>query len=114
MAKILSILILGTSLTLGACSTITVPKIEFMGDSEFSEEVRHIDPTIPSAANIPARPANVRSSEAWDASAQDLLDLKVSLKLAVPADGAVNPQAIEQSFETLKQQAQAYKADDPR
>lgn len=114
MAKIISFLVLSGSLTLGACSTITVPNIEFMGDSEFTEQARNIDPTIPSAADIPAMPDDVRSFEAWDESAQDMLDLKNRLKFAVPTGDALSPEAIEQSFETLKQQAQAYKADDPQ
>jgi len=114
MSKVFSVSIMGLTLLLGGCSTITIPSIEFMGDSEFQEEARNIDPTIPSASDVPSIPTDVRSGDAWDSSAQDMLNLKVELDATAPTQEPTNPDNLESSFQTLKQRAQAYKADDPQ
>lgn len=85
-----------------------------MGDSEFQEEARNIDPTIPSASDVPSIPTDVRSGAAWDSSAQDMLNLKVELDETAPTQEPSNPDNLDSSFQTLKQRAQAYKADDPQ
>lgn len=114
MIKVFSIAITGLTLFLSGCSTITVPSIEFMGDSEFQEEARSIDPTIPSASDVPAVPTDVRSAQAWDDSAKDMLILKNEVELSTSDDVLQKPENLEQSFQALKERAQAYKADDPQ
>jgi hypothetical protein len=114
MSKVFSITIVGITLLLNACSTIAVPKIDFMGDSEFQEEAQNIDPTIPSASDVPAIPLDVRTAEAWDRSANDMLSLKNEVEISISENDLLSPNNLEPSFQTLKDQVHAYKADDPQ
>ena len=99
---------------LSACSSVNAPKIDLMGGSAFDEDVQNIDSSIPSVDEAPEVPNDIRSDASWDESANTMI--KVRDGFSVPDKEYEQPSeaALKARFEDLKNQAQAYKADDPK
>ncbi|RKQ71414.1 hypothetical protein DES40_0733 [Litorimonas taeanensis] len=100
-------------LGLSACSSINLPDIDFMGSSEFEEEARNIDQTIPSVEEAPEIPMDTRPASDWDDAADSMLVIKQGFKVP-KTDQPMTAEELEQQYQSLKAQAQAYKADDPQ
>lgn len=100
------------ALTVSACQTVSMPKLDFIKTAEFNEEAANIDPSFPSVKDAPVAPTDVRSAAQWD---NDVRELQALRDIARPID--VEPPFTrsdgEAEFETLKAKAQAYKKDDP-
>jgi hypothetical protein len=99
-------------LTLAACQTVTMPKIDLMKSSEFSEEAKNIETSYPRVKDAPLAPDDIRPAEQWDQDAialQRLRDEKGQYSLVSGPD----PEQSKAEFDALKAKVQAYKKDDP-
>ena len=101
-------------LGLPACSSINAPKIDLMGGSAFDEDVQNLDSSIPSVDEAPDVPTDVRSDAAWDDSAKTLMEVRDSFSVPDKIYDQPSEDALKANFQELKNQAQAYKADDPQ
>jgi hypothetical protein len=113
MTRFKIICLLLSTATLAACSTVKMPNIDFMGSSEFEEEARNIDQTIPDPRDAPPIPTDTRNAEEWDEAAKSLNAIKDGFSLPEAAEPQT-AQELSNEFQNKKAKAQAYKADDPQ
>ncbi len=110
-AKVCMVLAVPAFLT--ACSSVSLPNVDFLKLPEFEEDAKNVK-DYPKVADAPQMPVDTRTSQAWDDSARALLAKRDSFN--VPLDG--NPEKSEEQllreFEALKAKVDAYKADDPQ
>lgn len=97
---------------LSACSTIAMPDVDFMGNSDFSEEVSALQPSFPSPDEAPDIPNDVRSAAEWDKSARDMQALQGTIN-APDLEPGLTPEEFDREFDAAIAAAQAYKKDDP-
>jgi hypothetical protein len=90
-----------------------MPNIDFMGSSEFEEEARNIDQTIPDAADAPAIPTDTHNAEQWDEAAKSMTRIKNGFSLPDVAEPQTSEE-LEREFQSQKARVEAYKADDPQ
>lgn len=107
-------LVLAVILGLSACSSINAPKIDLMGGSAFDEDVQNIDSSIPSVNEAPDVPTDVRSDADWDMSATSLMEVRDGFSVPEKVYEQPSEEELKENFQELKNQAQAYKADDPQ
>ncbi|MGB3455180.1 MAG: hypothetical protein WBG08_10415 [Litorimonas sp.] len=105
--------VLAAALCLSACSTVSLPDVDFMGQSDFSEDIAKLDQSYPRASEIPPQPADVRTAEDWDRTAREMQALD-NLPDAPESVPALSPEEFDRRFEAAKAAAEAYKADDPQ
>lgn len=99
---------------LSACSSVNAPKIDLMGGSAFDEDVQNIDSSIPSVDEAPEVPNDIRSDSNWDDSAKTMIEVRDGFSVPDKEYEQPSESALIARFEDLKNQAQAYKADDPK
>ncbi len=99
---------------LSACGSVNAPKIDLMGGSAFDEDVQNIDSSIPSVDEAPEVPNDIRSDASWDESAKTMITVRDGFSVPDKEYETPSEQALIATFEELKNQAQAYKADDPK
>ncbi|WP_416877923.1 hypothetical protein [Litorimonas sp.] len=111
--KIYSSILIGI-VGLTACSSIKAPKIDLMGGSAFDEDIQNIDSSIPSVNEAPDVPTDVRSDADWDMSATSLMEVRDGFSVPEKVYEQPSEEELKENFQELKNQAQAYKADDPQ
>lgn len=107
------LIVLVSALSLSACSTVKMPNLDFL-NSEFKEDARVIDQTVPSVDEVPEVPTDVRSTAEWDKSAKEMMAVRDGFTVPVAPEPPVSEQEFDARFEQLKSKAQAYKEDDPQ
>jgi len=103
---------LAAVLTVSACQTVKMPKIDLMKSPEFSEDAENIEKTFPRVKDAPDAPTDIRSDVQWDRDAramQALRDRQRSIDIAPP----LTDSDARADYDALKAKAQAYKLDDP-
>jgi len=102
--------ILGTSLV--GCTSIKIPDFDFIKFPEFKEEATNI-PDYPKVANAPKVPTDIRSAEAWDLAAQNVLTKRDGF--VDPEEvGAMSDAEVLREMQRLRAEADEYKKDDPK
>jgi len=90
-----------------------MPSLDILRGNAFSEDLKTIETSIPDVDEAPEAPTDVRSTQDWDASANEIIAVR---------DGFVSPsyneepmmaEEISAEFEAKKNKVQAYKLDDP-
>lgn len=107
-----SLLVLA-SFSLASCTTVNMPKIDFMGSDAFSEDVKNIDTSIPDVDEAPPPPTDVRSTKEWDKSANEMISVRDNYVTPISSDEPLSTKEFEAEFEDKKNKVQAYKLDDP-
>ena len=112
----LAILSLGlAAASLSACSTVSMPNLDFLKTSEFAEDAENIG-DYPSVSDTPTAPTDVRSAALWDMEAKKLLKERDDFNSGL--QGVVEPAKSEaelaRELSALRAKARAYKADDPQ
>ena len=106
------IVLLTGLLTLSACQTISMPKLDLIKSAEFSEDAANIPKSFPRPVDAPTAPDDVRSDAQWDRDAKALQNLRNGSP-QIEVEPALTAQDTGRMFEELKNKAQAYKKDDP-
>ena len=106
----LFLLIAATALS--ACASVDLPSLEFMGQSDFADEIEALDPDYPSLDETPDLPMGVRSAGEWDQDAREMEALFDAFDAPEPGD-AMSDDEFDAAFAAAQAQAKAYQADDP-
>jgi len=102
-------------LTLAGCQTFKMPSLDSLDivkSPEFEEAAANIPETYPRAVDAPLEPEDIRSSKQWDKDARSLQQMQseaIGSGLATTQSSGES----EETYESLKRKAQAYKLDDP-
>jgi len=102
---------LGACLTMSACQTVKMPKLDLMKSPEFSEDAANIEKDYPRVKDAPLAPTDIRSDVQWDRDARAMQALRKRPDLIENQPGLTETDA-QAEYETLKAKAQAYKLDD--
>lgn len=97
---------------LSACASVDLPDIDFMGQSDFNDDISALDTDFPSPDEAPDIPNDVRSAAEWDASAREMQALSDEIDVPV-LEPALTAEEFDRQFETAQEAAAAYKKDDP-
>lgn len=97
---------------LSACASVDLPDVDFMGQSDFNDEISALEPDFPSPDETPDIPNDVRSAAEWDASAREMQALYGEVDVP-ELEPALTPEEFDREFETAQEAAEAYKKDDP-
>ncbi|GLQ19120.1 hypothetical protein ACFFUB_11945 [Algimonas porphyrae] len=112
MTNLRLILLLSATAALSACASVDLPSLEFMGQSDFSDEIKALDPDYPSLDETPDLPAGVRSGAEWDQDAREMEALFDAFD--APEDGeAMTEDEFNAAFDAAQTEAKAYQRDDP-
>ena len=99
-------------LGLSGCQTFEMPSLESLDlvkSPEFSEAAANIPDSYPKPVDAPQEPDDIRSSEQWDKDARSLQQMQSeTIRAELAGD-----KAPDETYESLKRKAQAYKLDDP-
>lgn len=99
-----------TVLTVGGCTTVKMPKLDFVKFPEFLEEARNFD-AYPKVSEAPQAPNDLKSAEEWDKAAREIMATRnASPQLVNRPEMTMTPE----EFQALKAQVRAYKLDDPQ
>ena len=106
----LKLLLIGTALSLSACSSMGVPDVlpEFRDAASGSESFEY-----PNPAEAPAEPQDLRSAEEWDSAATDILAKQESFEIPDDTAEPLTDAQIKRQFNALKSKVKEYKLDDP-
>ncbi|MEM7730095.1 MAG: hypothetical protein AAF311_12600 [Pseudomonadota bacterium] len=96
-----------------ACASVDLPDIDFMGQSDFSDDIAQLDQSYPGADETPDRPVDVRTAAEWDQTARDMQAL-YDLPEAPNTAPALTPEEFERQFERAREETGQYKQDDPQ
>lgn len=101
--------------SLSACSTVSMPNLDFLKGSDFTEEAENIG-DYPSVSDTPTAPTDIRSAALWDIEAKKLMRERDAFKagqagLQAPTKSEAE---LEREAAALRAKARAYKADDPQ
>lgn len=97
---------------MASCASVDLPDVDFMGESDFSEDVAQLDTSFPRPEETPAVPTDVRSAADWDETARDMQQL-YDLPDAPEAAPSLSEDEFNAQFEAAKAATESYKADDP-
>ena len=100
------------AVTLSACGTVSMPKLDFIKTPEFHEDAANIDKSYPDVKDAPVVPSDVRSRAQWDKDAR-ALDALRNVRRPVSLNQTFTEAEDEARFEQLKAKAHAYKKGDP-
>ena len=96
--------------SLGGCTTVKMPKLDFVKFPEFLEEARNFE-AYPKVSEAPKPPNDLRSAEEWDEAARAIMQTRNNTpQQMMQAETAMTPE----EFQALKAQVRAYKLDDPQ
>jgi len=114
-SKLASFALVLAAASLSACSTVSMPNLDFLKASEFQEEAENIG-DYPQISDTPTAPTDVRGAALWDAEAKKLLKERDAFKASqANLQEPVRSEAeIEREAAALRDKARAYKADDPQ
>lgn len=102
-----------TAVLLAGCSTVKLPKIDFLKSPEFKEDAENIG-DYPKVANAPEAPGDVRSDEAWDDAARKLMKARADFTVPDSGQAKRSDAEIEAEIRALEAKVKAYKLDDPQ
>lgn len=108
------ILLTALAATLSACSTVKMPNADFLRLPEFREAAAKLIEGYPDVANAPTRPDDIRSAEAWDAAARELIAKQAALRTPMDGADAMTEAELDAEVERLKAEIRRYKLDDPQ
>lgn len=97
---------------LPGCASVKLPDLDFMGSSDFNEEISDLEMSFPSPGDTPDMPAGVRTAEEWDESAREMQELYDAVEVP-DLEPALSPEVFDRQFKAAKDEAEAYKDDDP-
>lgn len=97
---------------LSACASVDLPDIDFMGQSDFSDEISALNPDFASVDEVPDIPNDVRSAAEWDESARDMQTFRGEFEVP-DLEPAMSPEEFDRQFKAAQEAAKAYKEDDP-
>lgn len=97
---------------LSACVSVDLPDVDFMGQSDFNDEISALDPDFASMDEVPDIPDDVRSAAQWDESAREMQDLYDEVDVP-DLEPALSQEEFDREFEAAQEAAEAYKKDDP-
>lgn len=97
---------------LPGCASVKLPELDFMGTSDFNEEISDLEMSFPSPDETPDMPAGVRTAAEWDQSAREMEDLYDDVDIP-DLEPALSPEVFDRQFEAAQTEAEAYKDDDP-
>ncbi|WP_298912728.1 hypothetical protein [uncultured Algimonas sp.] len=98
---------------LGACASVDLPDVEFMGESDFEQDIAQLERSFPRVDETQAIPTDVRTAQDWDVTARRMLEL-YDLDDAPESVPPLDPAEFDRRFQSAKAAASAYKADDPQ
>jgi len=98
--------------SLSACASVNLPNVDFMGSSDFDEEITALDSSFPSADEAPDIPDDVRTAKAWDESAREMQDLYEQMDVP-ELEPALSDEEFDRQFEAGQAAAKEYQQDDP-
>lgn len=97
---------------LSACASVDLPDVDFMGQSDFNDEISALNPDFAGVDEVPDIPDDVRSAAEWDESARQMQ--KLHGEFEVPEiEPAMTPEEFDRQFEAAQEAVEAYKKDDP-
>jgi len=100
-------------ISLGGCSTLKIPDMDFIKFPEFREEAENIG-DYPKVEDAPEAPSELRSDAEWDKAAKRII-AKRDGKGAAPAPIDTNSDAqIKRKINELAAKVEEYKLDDPQ
>jgi len=101
--------------SLSACSTVSMPNLDFLKSSEFEEDAKNIG-DYPDVADTPTAPTDVRSSALWDIEAKKLIAERDAFNKDRGQFSETPKSEAELAREAaaLRAKARAYQADDPK
>ena len=97
---------------LPGCASVKLPKLDFMGNSDFNEEISDLEMSFPNPEEVPDIPTDIRTAAEWDQSARDMQNLFEDVDVP-DLESALSPDVFDRQFEAAKAEAEAYKDDDP-
>lgn len=106
------ILALIATASLTACASVDLPSIEFMGQSDFADEIEALDPDYPSLNDTPDIPGDVRTAAEWDQDAREMDTLLSNFDAPEPVN-EMTAEEFDAAFAAAQAAGKAYKADDP-
>lgn len=98
---------------LAGCSTVKLPKVDFLKSPEFKEDAENIG-GYPKVADAPVAPGDVRSDAAWDEAARKLMKVRADFKVPESGQPKRTDAEIEAEIKALEAKVKAYKLDDPQ
>lgn len=107
-----TILAVMTAASLQACVSVDLPNVDFMGDTDFSEDIEQLDSSFPSADETPDIPTDVRTAKQWDDSARQMQTLYDEVNVP-ELEPALSAEEFQRRFEAAQEAANEYKEDDP-
>lgn len=110
MLRILSLTLIGLSLS--ACQTVKMPKLDFLRSSEFQEDSQNISNSYPAVSEVPSTPKEIRSAAQWDKDVRELMALEDKLNIPDNTDAALSDAEVDARMQELRQRVRAYQADD--
>lgn len=111
MTKMAAVAVL--TLSLNACSSVSLPKLDLLKLPEFKEESENIG-DYPKVVDAPGLPTDVRSAGDWDNTAKDILKARASVAPPAEPDRPKTPGEITQEIDRLTEQVNEYRVDDPQ
>lgn len=97
-------------LSMSGCTTVKIPKLDFVKFPEFLEEARNFD-AYPKVSEAPKPPNDLRSAEDWDQAAREIMETRGTSSQQLSRNVTAMSPA---EFQALKAQVRAYKLDDPQ
>ena len=95
--------------SLSACASVKLPKIDL---PDFRSEAENLG-EFPDISEAPALPAEIRTKEAWDSTASDIIRKRDTFNAPVAPAGPKTDAEILDEIDRLTDKVNAYKADDP-
>lgn len=97
---------------LSSCASMKLPEMDFIKFPEFKTEAENI-PDYPSVVDAAEKPTDIRSAEKWDQAAETIIEKRDGF-IAPSLDDPKSDAEIINEMQELKDDADAYKKDDPQ
>ena len=97
---------------LSSCASMKLPDMDFIKFPEFRKEAENI-PDYPKVADAPEKPTGLRSAGQWDKAANNILAKQDSFPDPDLADPKTDAEIVRE-LQRLRDEADAYKKDDPQ
>ena len=98
-------------LSLSACTSVKLPSFS---DSPDFQAVSGTVGDYPNPAAAPQAPTDIRTHQAWDQAATDLLNKQKAFDVPDDKKGKMTEAQINREIRSLKEKVREYKLDDPQ
>ncbi|MGJ8564200.1 MAG: hypothetical protein ACSHXY_11710 [Alphaproteobacteria bacterium] len=98
---------------LGACSSVSLPNVDFLKLPDFQEDAENVK-DYPNVADAPQIPTDTRSAGAWDSAANKLIRARDGFDAPESPTPLKSEAEIQREFDALRAKVNAYKKDDPQ